>query len=92
LFENNFSSNSVIIGFTIVIIGVIIKTNIIAVARDGKPAIKGIISESITKARGDTNMVVVNTCLEKLDKVSNIIYRPLKLKLKQQIQYRIVPH
>jgi len=63
-------------------VGDIIKTNIIAVARDDKPAIKGLISKSATIAMGNTNMIVINTCLEKLDKVCNIIYRPPKLKLK----------
>ena len=63
-------------------IGVIIKTNIITVTRDGKPAIKGIINESITKARGITNMIVINTCLEKLDKVDNISIAPSQTKSK----------
>ncbi len=92
LFDSNFSSNFITNGLSIVMIGDIIKTNIIAVARDDKPAIKGLINKSTTKARGNTNMIVINTCLEKWDKVCNIIYRPPKLKLKQQIQYRIVPH
>jgi len=62
--QNNFSSNFVTIGISIVIIGAIIKTNIIAIARDGKPVIKGLISGSTTKASGNTTMIVVNTCFE----------------------------
>ena len=64
LFNRNFSSNFVTIGISIFIIGDIIKTNIITVTRDDKPAIKGLTSEFTTKARGDTNMIEVNTFLE----------------------------
>jgi len=64
LFENNFSSNFATIGISIFINGDIIKTNIITITRDGKPATKGLISEFTNKARGNTNMIEVNTFLE----------------------------
>jgi len=59
-----FSSNFVTIGISIVIIGDIIKTNIIAIAKDGNPVIIGLISGSTSKARGNTTIIVVNICLK----------------------------